>query len=147
MAMHAGDEGEVVGFFQQVQAASALLDLPHDLRLLTPLPVRGIDAHHFHPAAELLPAADLVVCGAGYNSHAEVVLFGKRALFCPFERKHDRQHLRSLRHETFTPRDDARAIAAKMRALLAAPAPPPVAAPDGAKAIAALLAARYNGTP
>ncbi|MEZ5582669.1 MAG: hypothetical protein R3F37_07785 [Candidatus Competibacteraceae bacterium] len=88
LAVHAGDPGEVSSLFWLVRLAAEQLTMPHHLRLITPLPIS--EGHwpervHLFPAAEVLPAADLVITGAGYNSHAELGCFGQRALFCPFD--------------------------------------------------------------
>lgn len=147
MAMHAGDPGEVLGFFAQVRAASARLDMPHDLRLVTPLPLPGEpwpEVYPIYPASEVLPAADLVVAGAGYNTHAELHLFGKRALFRPFDRSHDVQNARLDALDTvFGPLTDPTELAELMRRALAQPEPTPADPRDyqGAIQTARLLAA------
>lgn len=146
MAMHAGDPGEVLAFFGQVRAASAHLKLPHDLRLLTPLPLPGQpwpEVRHLYPASEVLSAADLVLAGAGYNTHAELHLFGKRALFRPFDRSHDVQAARLDPLDTvFSPLTDPVELAALMAQALNRPEPPATASEDyqGAQALATWLA-------
>jgi hypothetical protein len=147
LAMHAGDPGEVLGFFAQVRAASAHLETPHDLRLVTPLPLPGEpwpEVVHLYPASEVLPAADLVLSGAGYNTHAELHLFGKRALFRPFDRSHDVQAARlDALDAVFGPLTDPVELAEKMK--LALERPEPVAADqrdyEGANNVARALAA------
>ena len=55
---------------------------------LTPLPLPGgplASREALHPAMEVLPAADVVVCGAGYNSYWETRALGLRAVFRPFK--------------------------------------------------------------
>ena len=68
LGLHAGDPGEVSSFFELIQAACALLPPPWQLRLLTPLPVtesHRLERVHLYPAAEVLPAADLVLTRSG----------------------------------------------------------------------------------
>lgn len=99
LGIHAGDPGEVSSFFELIRAACERLSASWRLRLLTPLPLTddyGLEQVHCYPAAEVLPAADLVLTGAGYNSHAELSAFGLRALYCPFARSHDAQWARLL---------------------------------------------------
>lgn len=146
VAMHAGDPGEVLGFFAQVRAACACLKQPHTLRLLTPLPLPGDpwpEVVHPYPASETLPAADLVIAGGGYNSHAELRLFGRRALFRPFDRSHDRQADRLGPLEpTFDALTPPAELAGLIEEALARPAPAPAEPGDyegAARAAAALV--------
>ncbi len=146
LGMHAGEPGEVMGFFEHVMAGAARLDRPHDLRLATPLPLPGPEwagrpeLVYPYPAAEVLPAADLLVCGAGYNSAAEAAAFGVRTLFRPFARSHDDQATRATGH-VFGAFDAPAVVAAAIAAALDAPAPAPAdpATTDGARTAARLL--------
>lgn len=146
MAMHAGDPGEVIAFFSQVKAACRHLDRPHTLRLVTPLPLPGEpwpEVVHLYPASEVLRAADLVIAGAGYNTVAELTLFGKKALYRPFDRSHDVQAARLGSEEaTFGALTAPEDLAALMRAKLDGPAPLPVDERDyhGAATAAKVLA-------
>lgn len=147
LAMHAGTPDEVMAFFQQVRSASRLLGRPHALRLLTPLPLPGEpwpEVAHVYPASGVLRAADLVLSGAGYNSVAELTLFGKKALYRPFERSHDVQVARLGDEETvFGPLTAPEDLVALMRAKLDGPAPYPVDERDyqGARNAANVLVA------
>lgn len=151
LAMHAGDPGEVLGFFAQVRAACAQVGTPHDLRLVTPLPLPGEpwpELYHLYPASEVLHAADLVLSGAGYNTHAELHLFGKRALFRPFDRSHDVQASRLDGVDTvFGPLTDPLELAVMIRQALERPEPEPADVRDyqGAIAAARMLASMVRG--
>ena len=147
LGMHAGEPGEVEGFFGPLLAAGARLGRPHDLRLATPLPLPGPawaaspSLVHPWPAAEALPAVDLLVCGAGYNSAAEAAAFGVRTLFRPFGRSHDDQAARAAGGRSFGAMDGPEAVAAAIAAALDAPAPLPAdpATTDGARVAARRL--------
>ena len=149
LAMHAGEDGEVVAFFDQVAAASALLGVPHELVLLTPLPLPGGPwprVRHVHPAAEVLPAADLVVCGAGYHSTWEARAFGRRVLVRAFARSHDVQAARAEGLPAFDALTGPEELAARMRAALAGPPAPAVEGGwDGAAIAAERVAALLVG--
>lgn len=151
LGLHAGDPGEVSSFFELIQAACALLSLPWRLRLLTPLPVtesHGLERVHLYPAAEVLPAADLVLTGAGYNSHAELSAFGLRGLYCPFTRSHDSQWARLLPEQPrFALTIEPAALAALMQNALRRPPPLPLPPEwcDGARRAAACLVESLNG--
>jgi predicted glycosyltransferase len=116
------------------------------LRLVSPLPLPGDpwpEVAHLYPASEILRAADLVISGAGYNSVAELTLFGKKALYRPFDRSHDVQVARLGDEETvFGPLTAPDDLAALMRAKLDGPAPYPVDERDyqGARTAARALA-------
>lgn len=150
LAMHAGTPDEVMAFFQQVRSASRLLGRPHALRLLTPLPLPGEpwpEVAHVYPASEVLRAADLVLSGAGYNSVAELTLFGKKALYRPFDRSHDVQVARLGDEEAvFGPLTAPEDLVALMRAKLDGPEPYPVDERDyqGARNTANVLAAMLS---
>lgn len=149
VAMHAGDPGEVMAFFQQVRAACRHLNRPHELRLVTPLPLPGDpwpEVVHLYPASEALRAADLVIAGAGYNSVAELTLFGKKALYRPFDRTRDVPPARLGNEETvFGALSSPAELARLMQAKLDGPSPLPVderdyrGAPQAAAALAALV--------
>lgn len=150
LGMHAGEPGEVATFFDQLRAAAAQLGRPHDLRLITPLPLAGQPTPglvHHHPAAELLPAVDLLVSGGGYNSVNEARAFGIRAVRRPFGRSHDDQAARAAGEPTYGPLDDAADVAELLAAALDAPPPLPTdpALTDGARATAMRLAALLRG--
>jgi hypothetical protein len=153
IAVHAGDPGEVSSLFWLVRLAAEQLSLPHHLRLITPLPVT--DGHwpervHLFPAAEVLPAADLVIAAAGYNSHAEVGCFGRRALLCPFGRSHDDQWGRLLPDQArFDLTVEPRQLAALLGETLQRPPPPPLAAAysDGARRCAERLLELLDDQP
>lgn len=148
LGMHAGEPGEVSGFFEHLAAGAARLGRPHTLRLATPLPLPGPEwasrpeLVHPYPAAEVLPAADLLVCGAGYNSAAEAAAFGVRTLFRPFARSHDDQAARAAGGPIMGALDAPDVVAAAIAAALDAPAPAPAdpATTDGARTAARLLA-------
>jgi Glycosyltransferase family 28 C-terminal domain len=150
MAMHAGDPGEVIAFFSQVRSACRHLKRPYELRLVTPLPLPGDpwpEVAHVYPASEVLRAADLVIAGAGYNTVSELTLFGKKALYRPFDRTHDVQAARLGNEEAIfgaltSPED----LAALIRAKLDGPAPMPVDERDfhGAMNAARVLAGMLN---
>ncbi|MCP5425550.1 MAG: hypothetical protein H6970_10855 [Gammaproteobacteria bacterium] len=135
VALHAGDPGEVASLFWLVRLAAEQLGRPHHLRLITPLPVT--DGHwperaHLFPAAEILPGADLVIAAAGYNTHAELGCFGRRALFCPFGRSHDDQWGRLLPDQIrFELTIDPQQLATLMAQSLDRPTPAPLPADQG----------------
>ncbi len=52
--------------------------------------INELNLSHF-PAIEILPMADIVVTGAGYNSYMEVSTLFNSAIFIPFFRKIDNQ--------------------------------------------------------
>lgn len=129
LGIHAGDPGEVSGFFGLINAACERLPASWRLRLLTPLPLiddQGSEWVHCYPAADVLPAADLVLTGAGYNSHAELSAFGLRALYCPFARSHDSQRARLLPEQRrFELTIEPAALAVMIRDALQQPLPEP----------------------
>ena len=86
----------------------------------------------------MLPAVDLLVCGAGYNSAAEAAAYGLRTLFRPFTRSHDDQAARAAGGRCFGAMDGPVEVAAAIAAALDAPAPPPAdpAGTDGARVAA-----------
>ncbi|MFO1372678.1 MAG: hypothetical protein U1F42_09895 [Candidatus Competibacteraceae bacterium] len=145
LGLHAGDPGEVSSFFELIRAACETLPSPWWLRLLTPLPTTenyGAEHAHLYPAAEVLPAADLVLTGAGYNSHAELSAFGLRGLYCPFMRSHDSQWTRLLPEQPrFELTLEPAALTALMQNALRQPPPPPLPPEwcDGARRAAACL--------
>lgn len=142
LGLHAGEPGEVAGFFDQVRAGCAVLGRPHDVRLATPLPLPGFEGLvHPYPAAEVLPAVDLLVCGAGYNSAAESAAFGVRTLFRPFARSHDDQGARAAGRAVLGALAGPEATAGAIRAALDGPAPVAAepAVTDGARVAARLL--------
>ncbi|MDB5098185.1 MAG: hypothetical protein JWM80_2606 [Cyanobacteria bacterium RYN_339] len=148
VAMHAGDDGEIMGFFDQVTAAVGLLP-GVQLVLLTPLPLPGgpwPDVRHVHPAMEVLPAADLILCGAGYNSYWETRALGKRVLLRPFGRSHDKQEARAGDGAAFTALTGPDELAARIQAALGAEAPAAVRC-DGARLAASRLATLVKRPP
>lgn len=154
LAMHAGDPGEVAGLFDLVRAASAHLEVPHDLRFATPLPLGPWweDARlvHPHPAAELFAAVDVLVAGGGYHSVAEARAFGLRTLHRPFKRSHDDQTGRlGVGDAVVAPGWPATRWAEALAELLAAPRPAPVPASDtdGARRLALSLQAWLVAAP
>ncbi len=145
LGIHAGDPGEVSSFFWLIRAACEELPASWRLRLLTPLPLiddHGLEQVHCYPAVEVLPAADLVLAGAGYNSHAELSAFGIRALYCPFARSHDSQWARLLPEQPrFELTIEPAALTGMIREALRQPSPEPLPAAwcDGARRAAERL--------
>lgn len=146
LGLHAGDPGETSSFFWLIRAACDELPPSWRLRLLTPLPLtddHGVEWVHCYPAAEVLPAADLVLAGAGYNSHAELSAYGLRALYCPFARSHDAQWRRLAPEQArFELTVEPARLAALVREALQRPPPEPLPAAwcDGARLAAECLA-------
>lgn len=142
LGFHAGDPGEVSSFFALLEAA--VDRLPGTvLRLVTPAPLT--EDHrphrlHYQPVMEILPAADLTLSGAGYNSVGEVRALGLRALFCPFGRSHDRQDARVSADERFALTIEPAELAARILERLSQPRPQPASQVDGAARAAAALA-------
>lgn len=55
------------------------------------------------PGFLALMPADLLICGAGYNSLAEIVNYGKKAIVMPFSRKFDDQFARAISYRQHYP--------------------------------------------
>lgn len=127
LAHHACSPAEIMALFRQVKGASELLDLPHSLRLSTPQVLPGVEYVYPHlvsiyPIMDVLEAADLVVCSAGYNSFAEVTCLGRPAIFWPLDRHHDRQDHRAEHFPSIGPGTPVVEIAGLMREILTSPA-------------------------
>ncbi len=60
------------------------------------------------PAAEWLPAADAIVCGAGFNAYWQARWLGyeARATFVPFERVLNNEHQRLVKHGAYRMREN-----------------------------------------
>jgi UDP:flavonoid glycosyltransferase YjiC (YdhE family) len=57
--------------------------------------IDGVLRASYYPLAEVLPAFDVAVSAAGYNSVTELVHFGIPSVLVPFDRKLDDQHARA----------------------------------------------------
>jgi predicted glycosyltransferase len=95
-----------------------------------------------YPVMDVLEAADLVICAAGYNSFAEVTHLGARTLFRPIDRTLDRQSERTMEYPTFESAISDEALAARMRQVLDGPPPRKGAPKDykGAELVAEAIA-------
>lgn len=127
LAHHACSPAEIMALFRQVKVASELLGIPHDLRLSTPQVLPGVEYVYPHlvsiyPIMDVLEAADLVICSAGYNSFAEVNCLGRPAIFWPLDRSHDQQDQRAVNFPSFGPATPPTEIAALMHGILTSPA-------------------------
>lgn len=147
LSYHACSPAETMGLFRQVKGASDALGIGHSLRLSTPQILPGVEYFYpnlvsIYPVIDVLEAADLVVCAAGYSSFAEVTSLGKRAIFRPIERSYDHQHARTGGFPTFEADTTDEALAAAMRQLLTAPPPARGALADyrGAETVAEAIA-------
>lgn len=147
LAFHACSPAETLALFRQVKAASDRLPLGHSLRLSSPQVLPGVEYFYPHlvgiyPIMDVMAAADLLVCAAGYNAVAEVGCLGRRALFRPIDRPHDPQHLRAHGWPIFEAETSEEELAAQISALLAAPPPERRPAEDyhGAEAVAEAVA-------
>lgn len=148
LAYHAGSPAETMALFRRVQAASDRLGVGHALRLITPQILPGGEFFHphlmaVHPVMDVLEAADLVVCAAGYSSVAELACLGRRAILWPLERPDDHQGDRIAGWPTMDAGTTEEELAGMMRGQLAADPLPRGRAADfrGAEAIAEALAA------
>lgn len=103
----AGGGGDTGAEAQILGACSALLDLAADVHLVVgagPL-YRGRCLHaprvtwlaQAGSVAELMPAFDVAVCAAGYNTFCELMLAGVPAVFLPQEKIADEQRARAER--------------------------------------------------
>lgn len=152
LAYHAGSPAETMALFRRVKGASDRLaagpdGVGHALRLVTPQILPGAEYFHphlmaVHPVMDVLEAADLVVCAAGYSSVAELACLGRRAILWPLERTGDDQAGRIGHWPTIGPATTEEAFTAMMRAALAEEPPPRGAAASyrGADVIAEALA-------
>jgi hypothetical protein len=127
LAHHACSPAEILALFRQVKVASQLMGLPHELRLSTPQVLPGVEYVYPHlvsiyPIMDVLEAADLVVCSAGYNSFAEVNCLGRPAIFWPLERQNDHQDARASHFPSFGPGTPPAELAEVMRGILTSPA-------------------------
>lgn len=127
LAHHACSPAEILALFRQVKEAAGLMGLPHDLRLSTPQVLPGVEYVYPHlvsiyPIMDVLEAADLVVCSAGYNSFAEVNCLGRPAIFWPLDRHHDHQDARVSHFPSFGPATPPEELASVMRGILKSPA-------------------------
>lgn len=105
LAYHAGSPAETMALFRRVKGASDRLAtgaaaVGHSLRLLTPQILPGAEYFYphllaVHPVMDVLEAADVVVCAAGYSSVAELACLGRRAILWPLDRADDWQTGRS----------------------------------------------------
>lgn len=101
-----------------------------------------------HPVMDVLEAADLVVCAAGYGAVAEIAAVGRRAVLWPLDRARDDQAARTAGYPTFDSLMSAAGLAALMREALADDTTPPraqAASGRGAEAVAEALAGVLAG--
>jgi hypothetical protein len=98
---HAGERGELAALRAEAGAGAAVLDL--------------YEPGAPFPAAEWLPGADLVVCGAGYNAFWEARWLGYacRSRFVPFPRTIDDQARRLLTLDDAAPRANGADVLAR----------------------------------
>lgn len=142
---HNGPPPETQAFF--LRAYLALQALPLQLRLVSLVPPGLPELMHlwlsYFPLSELLNGADLVIGGGGVNLLTECRVFGKRSLFCAFERPIDQQALRigpgDLLQWNASPAEWARQISEKL-----AQTPPEAVNGDKTRELAALLAKMLN---
>jgi hypothetical protein len=142
---HNGPPPETQAFF--LRAFLALQTLPLQLRLVSLAPP-GLPELlplwlSYFPLSELLNGVDLLIGGGGVNLMAESRVFGKRSLFCAFERPIDQQALRILPCDLLkwdaAPAEWARQVTEK----LAQTTPEPVNG-DKTRELAALLVKMLN---
>ncbi len=138
---HNGPPPETQAFF--LRAYLALQALPLQLRLVSLAPP-GLPELlplwlSYFPISELLNGVDLLVGGGGVNLLCESQAFGKRSLFCAFERPIDRQNLRILPSDLLkwdaAPTEWARQVSEKL-----AQKPPEPVNGDKTRELACLLA-------
>lgn len=142
---HNGPPPETQAFF--LRAYLALQTLPLQLRLvsLTPpgLPELLPLWLSYFPISELLNGVDLLMGGGGVNLLSESRVFGKRSLFCAFERPIDRQALRIMPCDLLKwdadPTEWARQVSEKL-----AQTPPEPVNGDKTRELATLLAKMLN---
>lgn len=142
---HNGPPPETQAFF--LKAFLALQTLPLQLRLVSLAPP-GLPELlplwlHYFPISELLNGVDLLIGGGGVNLVAESRVFGKRALFCAFERPLDQQALRILPCDLLkadaSPAEWARHVSEKLVQI-----PPEAVNADKTQELAVLLAKMLN---
>jgi hypothetical protein len=127
LAHQACSPAEILALFRHVKAASEQLDFAHALRLSTPQVLPGVEYVYPHlvsiyPIMDVLEAADLVVCSAGYNSFAEVACLGRPAIFWPHSRHPDRQAPLTAHYPSIGPGTPIEEVAALMHEILTSPA-------------------------
>ncbi len=142
---HNGPPPETQAFF--LKAFLALQTLPLQLRLVSLAPP-GLPELlplwlHYFPISELLNGVDLLIGGGGVNLVAESRVFGKRALFCAFERPLDQQALRILPCDLLkadaSPAEWAQHVSEKLVQI-----PPEAVNADKTQELAVLLAKMLN---
>ncbi len=159
LAYHAGSPAETMALFRRVKAASDRLaegehGVGHALRLVTPQILPGAEFFYphllaIHPVMDVLEAADLVVCAAGYSSVAELACLGRRAILWPLDRVGDDQAGRIGHWPAIGAVTSEEELAELMREQLAqADHPPRAAAVDyrGAEIVAEALASVASRT-
>ena len=134
LAYHAGSPAETMALFRRVKGASDRLraegGLAHALRLVTPQILPGAEYFYphllaVHPVMDVLEAADLVVCAAGYSSVAELACLGRRAILWPLDRPDDHQTGRIGQWPCIGAATSEEALAGLMRVELRAEGPLP----------------------
>jgi hypothetical protein len=129
-----GNRDEVPWFERAANALAAAL--PHAAVRL---------ASGYWPAMDLLPAASVVVGGAGYNTVNECAACGVPLVARPWPRLYDRQDRRAAAHANVTAVETPEEAAAAAGRLLDQPRPPTPAYANGAIEAVALIESRGAG--
>lgn len=129
-----GNQDELAWYERAAAALTAAL--PHAAVRLVSAEGAGL---RYWPAMDLLPAADVVVGGAGYNTVNECAACGAPLVARAWPRLYDRQRRRAAAHANVTLVETPEEAAAAARCLLEKPRPHALAYVNGAVEAVALI--------